>query len=68
MKYETLFIMVRVVVHADHTELPDIVNEIQTQSKLSLSDTTNVNILETEILLSIVRNTKNIHYGTQPKL
>lgn len=69
MKYETLFIMVRVAVHADHhSSLSEMVNEIETQSKLSLSDTANINILETEILLSRVRNTKNINYGTQPKL
>ncbi len=68
MKYETLFIMVRVAVYADHTQLSDIVNEIETKSKLTLTDTANINILETEILLSRVRNLKNIHYGTQPKL
>lgn len=68
MKYETLFIMVRVAVHADHTSLAEIVNEIETQSKLSLTDTANVNVLETEILLSRVRNIKNINHGTQHKL
>jgi hypothetical protein len=68
MKYETLFIMVRVAVHADHIHISDIVHEIETQSKLTLSDTANINILETEILLSRIRNTKNIHHGTQSKL
>ncbi|MET4546299.1 hypothetical protein ABIE26_003626 [Pedobacter africanus] len=68
MKYETLFIMVRVAVHADHTSLAEIVNEVETQSKLNLTDTANVNILETEILLSRVRNIKNINHGTQSKL
>jgi hypothetical protein len=68
MKYETLFIMVRVAVHADHTSIAEIVNEVETQSKLSLTDTANVNILETEILVSRVRNIKNINHGTQPKL
>ncbi|MBB5439169.1 hypothetical protein HDC92_002856 [Pedobacter sp. AK017] len=68
MKYETLFIMVRVAVHADHNSLAEIVNEVETQSKLILTDTANVNILETEILLSRVRNIKNINHGTQPKL
>jgi len=68
MKYETLFIMVRVAVHADQEQLSDIVHEIETQSKLTLSDTANVNVLETEILLSRVRNFKNINHGTQPKL
>lgn len=68
MKYETLFIMVRVAVHADHSSLSEMVNEIETQSKLSLSDTANINILETEILLSRVRNIKSINHGAQPKL
>lgn len=68
MKYETIFVMVRVAVHADHTQISEIVNEIETQSTLSLSDTANVNVLETEILLSRVRNIKNIHHVTQPKL
>lgn len=65
MKYETLFIMVRVAVHADHTSIAEIVNEVETQSKLSLTDTANINILETEILLSRVRNIKNINHGTK---
>ncbi|MBC6112992.1 hypothetical protein ACFOG5_19310 [Pedobacter fastidiosus] len=49
MKYETLFIRVLVAVHADHTSIAEIVNEVETQSKLSLTDTANFNILETEI-------------------
>jgi hypothetical protein len=68
MKYETIFIMVRVAVHADHKQLSDIVHEIETQSKMTLSDTANINVLETEILLSRVRNVKNINHGTQHKL
>jgi len=56
MKYETLFIMVRVAVHADHTSIAKIVSEIENQSKISMTDTANVNILETEILLSRIRN------------
>lgn len=53
--------MVRVVVHADHIYISDIANEIETQSKLSLTDTANVNILETEILLTRMRNKKHIN-------
>ena len=68
MKHETIFLMVRVAVHADHINLGDIVHEIETQSKLTLTDTANVNVLETEILVSRVRNLKNINHGTQPKL
>lgn len=56
MKYETLYIMVRMAVYADHTSACKIVNEIETQSKLSLTDTANINILETEILLSRIHN------------
>lgn len=63
MKYETLYIMVRVAVHADHTSISEMVQEVETQSKLSLTDTANINILETEILVSRVRNIKNINYG-----
>lgn len=59
--------MVRVAVHADHTSIAEIVNEVETQSKLSLTDTANINILETEILLSRVRNIKNINHGTSGK-
>lgn len=60
--------MARVAVHADHINLGDIVHEIETQSKLTLSDTANIHILETEILVSRVRNIKNINHGTQPEL
>ena len=62
MKYETLYIMVRVAVHADHTSISEMVKEVETQSKLSLTDTANINILETEILVSRVRNIKNINH------
>jgi hypothetical protein len=48
--------MVRVAVHADHTSIAKIVSEIENQSKISMTDTANVNILETEILLSRIRN------------
>lgn len=58
MKYETLFLMVRVLVHADHTSSAEIVAELENQSKLVLSDTANVNVLETEILVSSIWNTK----------
>jgi len=58
MKYETIFLMVRVQVHADHDNLADIVREIETESKLDLADTANINVLETEILVSRVHNRK----------
>jgi len=58
MKYETLFLMVRVVVHADHTSSAEIVAELENHSTLVLTDTANINVLETEILVSRIRNTK----------
>lgn len=58
MKYETLFLMVRVVVHADHTSSAEIVAELESQSTLVLTDTANINVLETEILVSRIRNTR----------
>jgi hypothetical protein len=61
MKYETLFIMVRVAVYADHTSISEIVREVEQHSKLSMSDTANVNILGTEILVSRIGNPKNIN-------
>lgn len=68
MKYETIFLMIRVQVHADHTSLADMVREVEQESRLELSDTANVNILETEILVSRIHNS-NInrkHYEKIP--
>jgi hypothetical protein len=61
MKFETLFIMVRVVVHADHTNLSEIVREVENDSKLILTDTANINIMETEILVSRIRNPEKVN-------
>lgn len=54
--------MVRVAVYADHTSVAELVKELETESKFSLSDTANINVMETEILLSGSRNKKNIHH------
>jgi hypothetical protein len=67
MKYETLFIMVRVQVHTSHTQISEIVKEVESHSKLNLSDTANVNILETEILLSRVANPSKINRQAKTK-
>ena len=58
MKYETIYMMVRVVFHADHDSVADIVSEVENHANLSLTDTANVNILEAEILVSRVRKRK----------
>ena len=64
MKHQTLYLMVRVVVQSDHQNLSDTVNEVETQATFSLNDTSAVKVLETEILLTRVRNIKNINHGT----
>lgn len=61
MQYQTLYIMVRVAVQSGHPNIADTVNEEETQATFSLNDTPNVKILETEILLTRVRNTAGIH-------
>lgn len=60
MKFETLYLLVRVMVHTDHARRVDVVSEVEAESRVSMSDTANVNILETEILLSRVHN-QNVH-------
>lgn len=50
--------MVRVSVHTHHDSLADMVSEIESSSLVTLKDTPKVKILETEILLSRVRNPK----------
>jgi hypothetical protein len=58
MKYETLFIMVRVTVHTDHVSISDTVRELENESLLSMTDTANVNVLETEILTTRIHNNR----------
>lgn len=64
LEEQTLYLMVRVAVKSTHKNISDTVNEIENLSRLSLSDTDRVSVLETEILLTRVRNFKNINYGT----
>lgn len=65
MKYQTLYLMVRVAVQSDHQNISDTVNEVETETKIIIKDTPKVKVLETEILLTRVRNIKNINHGTQ---
>lgn len=68
MEYQTLYLMVRVAVETEHIQISDTVNEVETQAKLSIENTPKVKVLETEILLTRVRNIKNINHGTRNKL
>lgn len=58
MKYETLFIMVRVTIHTDHPNISDTVRELENESLLSMTDTANINVLETEILVTRIHNSR----------
>lgn len=60
--------MARVAVQSDQQNIADTVHEVETQATFSLNDTPNVKVLETAILLTRVRNIKNINYGTSDKL
>lgn len=68
MSYQTLYLMVRVTVQSDHQQISNTVHEVETKSKISIHDTSKVKVLETEILLTRVRNIKNINHGTSNKL
>ena len=65
-KYHTLYLMVRVIAETELTTISDAVHELETHSKIILPNTPRVNILETEILLTRIRNINNINHGTQP--
>ncbi|GGC33538.1 hypothetical protein GCM10011386_27070 [Parapedobacter defluvii] len=58
MKYEIIHLMVRVMVQTAHTNISDTVHEVETESALHLDDTPHVKVLDTEILLTRVRNPK----------
>ncbi len=64
-KYHTLYLMVRVMVETELVTISDAVHEVETHSKFILPDTPKVKILETEILLTRIRNVNNINHGTQ---
>ncbi|SEK23286.1 hypothetical protein SAMN05421740_101291 [Parapedobacter koreensis] len=64
MKYETLYLMVRAVVQSEHQDISETVHEVETSAICSVSNTGKVTVLETEILLTRVRNTKIKKHGT----
>ncbi len=65
MKYQTIYLMVRVAIQSEHQNIADTVHEVETSSRITLQDTPQVKVLQTEILLTRVRNIKNINHGTQ---
>lgn len=62
MKYQTLYLMVRTVVQSEHENVSETQAEVE-QGICSISDTGKVRVLETEILLTRVRNIKKYRHG-----
>ena len=58
MKKEVIYLMVRVEVETNFENISDTVHEVESKAVLSITDTSQVKILDTEILLTRVRNTK----------
>ena len=58
MKKEIIYLMVRVEVETNFENISDTVHEVESKTVLSITDTSQVKILDTEILLSRVRNIK----------
>jgi len=60
MKREIVYLMVLVEVKSNFQNISDTVHEVETKAVLSITDTPDVKILNTEILLTRIRNTKKI--------
>ena len=64
MRAETVYLMVRVAVLSNHENISDTVHELETKSLFNLHSTKKVGIVETEILVTRVHNSKkNINNG-----
>lgn len=55
---EAVYLMVLVEVQSSLDHISDTVHEIETEAELSISDTRNVKVLKSEVLLTRVRNSK----------
>ena len=55
---ETVYLMVLVEVQSSLEHISDTVHEIETEAALRVSDTQNVKVLKTEVLLTRIRNPK----------
>jgi hypothetical protein len=63
MKAETVYLMVRVSVLSDYENISDTINELETESLLTLNHTPKLKVVETEILLTRVPNSKKNSHG-----
>lgn len=64
MKREVVYLMVLAEIESEHTNISDTVHELETESVFNMSDTPNVKILITELLLTRVRNPKTKRHGS----
>lgn len=55
---ETVYIMVLVKVETSLEHISDTVNELENQTSLTIANTKNVQVLESEILMTRVRRSK----------
>jgi hypothetical protein len=56
MKKDTVFLLIKVTIKTKYKIIHDAIGELQTETRLSVSSTPNVQVLETEI---VPLNTKN---------
>ena len=61
MRHEVIYIMVRVVVRSPFESIAKTVGEFERNSIPLMTDTVNVKVLESEILLTRTRNPFNNH-------
>ncbi|WP_231464831.1 hypothetical protein [Pedobacter sp. Leaf132] len=59
MKTEELFFIVRIEVQTEHENINDTLQEMETQSRFLMTDTSNVKVVNSEILTTKTRNPKN---------
>lgn len=67
MKREMIFITIKVDLESNLKHISDTVHEVESKADFHISGLQNINILETEILITRVRNPKKTtDHGTQP--
>jgi hypothetical protein len=62
---DTIFLLIKVVIHTKHRNIQDAMKELETNTQYHIGSTANVDVLETEIIeLNKDALNKNSH-GTQ---
>lgn len=58
MKREIVYLMVRVEVDTSFKNISETVHELETRAVFSMTDTQNITVINTELLVTRVRNPK----------